>query len=538
MTDGGPNWDEPSEWERLDLRVVVAKVLRVLGPIVPIVVGLTVLGQRSGPDTFATFVMLGLGAVAVTIGDLLRWARTEFRVTNERVELRSGLLTRTHLTVPRERVRRVELTSSLMHRILGLSLVTVGTAERGTEGDTITLDAVTTQRAVALRHQLLTGAQSSAATGAPNLAAAPGTSGSPQTAGPDTGRAGTGSDSDSDSGQLLAGLRWRWAPYNVLSIATVIVPAATLGGLYQLTSAAGLELDPESLVERSDWLSGDRWPLLVALAVAGALLVGVVGSLLLFITTWWGYELRREHGDTLRMTRGLFTTRATTFDELRIRGVAVHESLAQRAAGGARILAIAHGLSGGETGTSDRRDALAPPCPRADVDHIARLVLRRESSPTAAPLVAHPVDARTRRIVGAAVDSAVTVIVGAAAAVGPGPAPPVTWLAVLVLCVGSFVVALASYRSLGHTITGPYLVTRSGVLVRRTIVLDCSGIIGWTIRQTWFQRRRGLADLVATTAVGTGAYVVEDVSLDDAARLAAAASGDRGAFPTSLAFVP
>jgi putative membrane protein len=523
VTDRGPASAPMSDWERLDLRVVAVKVLRVLGPILPIVVGLTVFGQRSGPDTIITFVAIGLGAVAVTIGDLVRWARTDFRLTGERVELRSGLLTRTHLTVPRERIRRVELTSPLAHRILGLSVVTVGTAEQGAEGDTITLDAVTGPRATALRRQLL------------GLVPGPTPADGSITGGPEPG---TPAPEEADGGELIARLRWRWAPYDVLSYWTLLLPAIALGGIYQLASAAGLEIDPEVVVDGAGRLRSERWAAVgavAALVVLGAVLVGALGSLALFVTTWWGYELRRERGDTLKMTRGLFTTRTATFDEHRLRGVEVHESLLQRAAGGARVLAIAHGLGGGEQATSDRKDALAPPCPRVEADLIAAGVLRCPTSPTAAPLVPHPLAARARRLVRAAAATGVAIVVGAAA-IGPGPAPPLTGVLVVLVGVGAVMFALASYRSLGHAIAGPFLVARRGVLIRRTTALERSGIIGWTIHQSWFQRRRGLADLVATTAAGTGAYVVADLTLDDAARLAAAAAVGPGSFPSSLAF--
>ncbi len=85
-----------------------------------------------------------------------RWSRTRFRVGEERIELRTGLVKLRSLTVPRDRVRRVELTSGLLHRALGVSILTVGTGEqRGAGGDTITLDALDTAAAAELRTQLL-----------------------------------------------------------------------------------------------------------------------------------------------------------------------------------------------------------------------------------------------------------------------------------------------------------------------------------------------------------------------------------------------
>jgi putative membrane protein len=42
-------------------------------------------------------------------------------------------------------------------------------------------------------------------------------------------------------------------------------------------------------------------------------------------------------------------------------------------------------------------------------------------------------------------------------------------------------------------------------------MLQRTGIIGWNIQQSWFQRRSGLVTLVATTAAGRQAYVALDV---------------------------
>jgi putative membrane protein len=43
------------------------------------------------------------------------------------------------------------------------------------------------------------------------------------------------------------------------------------------------------------------------------------------------------------------------------------------------------------------------------------------------------------------------------------------------------------------------------------VALQRHGIIGWTVRQSVFQRRAGLATVRATTAAGAGAYAIRDV---------------------------
>ena len=45
-------------------------------------------------------------------------------------------------------------------------------------------------------------------------------------------------------------------------------------------------------------------------------------------------------------------------------------------------------------------------------------------------------------------------------------------------------------------------------------------MIGWNLRATWFQRRVGLTDLVATTAGGRQSVRVLDLPADDAVALA------------------
>jgi putative membrane protein len=78
---------------------------------------------------------------------------------------------------------------------------------------------------------------------------------------------------------------------------------------------------------------------------------------------------------------------------------------------------------------------------------------------------------------------------------------------------------LDRYRGLGHTVSGDYLVTRSGSLSRRRDVVARDGVIGWNVRQTLFQRRAGLVSLSATTAAGSQAYVILDVDPEEAVRV-------------------
>ena len=72
------------------------------------------------------------------------------------------------------------------------------------------------------------------------------------------------------------------------------------------------------------------------------------------------------------------------------------------------------------------------------------------------------------------------------------------------------------YRGLGHAAPPGWLITRSGSLDRSRASLEADGIIGWTVRQSWFQRRAGVATVVAATPAGAGHYEVLDLPADRA----------------------
>ncbi|MDN5894500.1 MAG: PH domain-containing protein, partial [Nocardioides sp.] len=97
------------------------------------------------------------------------------------------------------------------------------------------------------------------------------------------------------------------------------------------------------------------------------------------------------------------------------------------------------------------------------------------------------------------------------------------WVAAVVLlplaALGAAVAELA-YRHLGHALTSEHLVAGSGSLSRTREVLERDGVIGWVVSQSWFQRRRGLSTLIATTAAGAEKVTVLDVPLDVAVRFA------------------
>ena len=268
--------------------------------------------------------------------------------------------------------------------------------------------------------------------------------------------------------------------------------------------------------------------LLVVLALGVALLlVGGVATVALWVETWWNHTLDRQADGTLQVRRGLLTTRSITLEESRLRGLEVVEPLAARLAGGARVDAVATGLTADDEDKTESR-TLLPTAPKELADQVAAKVLREPASPTSAPLASHPEAARGRRLRWAlgtvlAVEAVVLVL----GALLTPVLLHVAWISALVLFPVAIVLANDAYRALGHTLTDTYpagyLVARSGTVRRATVALQRRGVVGWTVRQSWFQRRAGLVTVIATTAAGTGAYAVRDAAEADGLALADAA---------------
>jgi putative membrane protein len=248
----------------------------------------------------------------------------------------------------------------------------------------------------------------------------------------------------------------------------------------------------------------------VALGVAVVLLVAgsVVGAALVN----WGFRLTRR-GGSLIATRGLVTRRHTELEIDRIRGWALAEGLGMRRVGAARVSALVTGL-----GDAARRGQLLPLGPREEA---WALGVRLVEDP--GPLVPHPPAARRRRIVRALAGGLAMTAAGAAL----GPLLGWWWVLVVgvVLLVLGVPLGRGRYAALGHAAGARSFSVRSGWLVREQAVLQRRAVVGWQVRQSFFQRQAGLTTVTACVGAGRGGYAALDMAAEDVAAFTAAASG-------------
>jgi putative membrane protein len=474
------------EWRRLSPRMLLVHPVIELLRAVPALLGLLLAGNSSGAGS-----RWGLIGTAVVIAlSLTRWFTTSYRITPEQIQLRTGLLRRRTISAPMDRVRTVDVTAHLLHRVLGLARVVVGTGisdRKAHQG--IALDGLTAAAAQGLREELLHRR-------APGLAWI--------------------------GEQYLARLDPSWLRYAPFTLSGTLTGLALLGFGWRVITEGQVNLrgfEPlRSLGEAADRSSATVDVAAVVLAVA---LFVTVASTAGYLLAFWNFRLSRHPGGSIHVQRGLITTRATSIERSRLLGVELTEPLLLRAVGGAGATVIATGLRVGR-GAEHGGEVLLPPAPARIAIEVASAVLG-DAVPMTAALRVHGPMARRRRYVRA-VGVSLLAVAGAGLTWWAGGLAGYGWLGSLVGVPCAAALAADRYRALGHDLVHGYLVTRAGSLVRRRSALAIDAIIGWNLRSTCFQRRLGLSTVTATTAGGRQHYRCLDLPAADALQLIEAAT--------------
>lgn len=456
--------------------------------------------------------------------DMLRLRATRFRVTAERMEMRSGIIATSVRSIPRERVRSVDVAAPVYARVLGLCSVTVGTGEKvGSGAEQLTLLYVTAEQGERLRRDLLR-------------------------RGTDATRE-EGAEAAGTEEAELARFEGRWLAYAPVTTATLGVGLGAVTGLLGLnaqTGGAGWEWVSDkaglpSAAEVSAFVMSQALTV-VPLFLLGLLVSGVVVLTAVALETWWNYRLTREPDGTVRLRRGLLTSVSLSVEGRRLNGVTLHEPYLLRLSGAADVRAVATGLSGADEQKTSAKSRLSPPMPRPRARRLAADLMRTPDSPLDTALAAHPRAALRRRFTRAGVVTAAGLVLSAVLAwlhtrataawwevvreaeselilvplaTGLVESAPLWLWAVLAagIAAAAFWYAVGSYRGLGHALHPRYLVVRKGMAVRDTVTLERAAVIGWRISRSPFQRRLGLATVAATTAAGRGVYEARDVSM-------------------------
>ncbi|MEV6767158.1 PH domain-containing protein [Nocardia sp. NPDC051030] len=498
-------------WERLDRRMLLVHPVTETIRYIPVLLASLIAGARADSP------MWSLAVVAVIIGlALTRWFTTTYRITPDNVELRTGLLQRKKLSIPRNRVRSVDVEADLLHRALGLAVLSIGTGQHVERREQFKLDALDARLVPDLRTALLAHTRG----GAESAEAQPDT---PLADGPISLTTSGAEDEATRPPREIAHWQPNWVRYAPLSLTGFAIIAPIVGLAFQYGFA--------QIVFDSNAVKGveDRGlqaiAVFIALLVIALIVVVSLAACARYLMTYYGLQVV-DNGKTLHLRHGLFTTRQTTLDLARLRGATVNEPLLLRLAGAAELEAIM-------TGTGARQKIL-PQAPRAAIDHTLAHLLDDSAAlddagsdagltappPVTAQLTQHGSAALRRRYTRAVGPVAAVAAVLIAVSIAGVHIPTLIWALLILAAPVALALAWDRYRGLGHAVIPAsndnpiWLLTRSGSLDRDRDCLEAPGIIGWTVRQTFFQRRAGVATVVAASAAGKKRYQVIDLPVD------------------------
>ncbi|MFF5109501.1 PH domain-containing protein [Streptosporangium sp. NPDC000509] len=499
---------------RLSPKVLLTDPIRMLPSLLLPLAGLLFLGGFS-PGSFG---WAGTAVVGSVVFAAARWLTFTYQIVGDRLELTRSLISRSVRTIPLERIRGVDVSAPPLHRLLGIAVLRIDTGASGDEKQEGELDGVTVEEGERLKAVLLWHARARTArrvqargaasvpgdaTGADELAAgAPDPSGTP--AGVREGAAGSSARhevGDTTPERVFFVMPRKWLVYGPLSGAYLLTPFALVAGAVGAAFQWGSELrvDRRVVLDFGEWLWGH--PLLLVAALILLFLAMPVIAAIMYAVFNWNFTLRAAEG-YLIAGRGLVTHRNVSLERRRVRGFEFVEGPAERWAGLGRAWAIVTGL-----GDSETRGQLMPVAPRDTVLEVVGEAI----GPIASGLRPHPPAARRRRLFRAIFP---WLVIAACAVTAAWTWSGFWWaLAVpaLLLALLGVPLGLDRYRSLGHTYDGSRLSVRSGSLRRSQAVVEQRAVVGWTLRQTWFQRRAGLLTVIAGVGAGTGGYPAVDV---------------------------
>ncbi|WP_239094854.1 PH domain-containing protein [Planotetraspora silvatica] len=524
---GGTPYGEAGAARRLSPRVLLIDPIRMLPTLLLPLAGVLVAGGFS-PASFG-WAALGVGGSVVYA--VVRWSTFTYRVSGDRLELTRALISRSVRTIPLERVRGIDITTPPLHRLLRLAVLKLDTGAGGGEQEG-ELDALTVEDAESLRAVLLarrpvtprhrtedSAAPEGTALGAPArdgvaLDGAAGDSavrdGAARDGAVPARGAATGRTSGHHDERIIGRVPRSWLRYGPLSGAYLLTPFALIAGAVGLAFQVGGELRVDARTARVafTWVEGHP-ALLVAGVVLLILAMPVVGGIMYAVFNW-DFTLRTRDG-YLVAERGLVTRRTVSLERRRIRGYELVDGLIERRFKVVRLWAVVTGL-----GDSETRGQLLPVTPRTYAVDVASDAI----GPFAIPLRPHPSQARRRRLFRAVtpwlVVAAAMFLLGWEVAAS----------AALVLALLGIPLGLDRYRSLGHAYDGTRLSVRNGSLRRGQAVVERRAVVGWTLRQTVFQRMSGVLTVVAGVGAGTGGYSAIDTGETQGVEFAAEVTPD------------
>jgi len=451
------------------------------------------LGTAGGLGTAVGAALAVAAVVAASAYEVAYYRRFDYRLTDDTFDITSGVISRREREIPYGRIQNVDISRNVLQRALGIAALDLETAGgSSTEGAIRYVTAAEAKRLQSeIRRRKAADESGAGSTAAPGSAAS--------------------ADSADTGGSPAGGERLFEIAPSELALVGALSFDPRLFGLIAFLGSGSVPVVASVLPALST----------LAVTLTGVLVVGglLVASWLLgvaaAVTNYYGFSLSR-HGEELRYERGLFRRYSGSIPLGKVQSLSIRDNPLKRAFGYATLAIETAGYAAGQGGDYGSQAAI----PLAERDRVSRLARRVESFGEPA-FRRPPPRVRTRYAIRyAAAAVAVVGLLFAADRLAPVRLP---WYLAAGLLLAAPPAAHLKWRHRGWWLGEEHLVTRNGFWSRETRIVPYYRVQTVIDSRTVFQRRWGIATVVADTAgsrslLGAGAAAV-DVEATTAAAL-------------------
>lgn len=407
--------------------------------------------------------LLVVGVLATAGWQLLYHRRFDYELTDDTVDIQSGVISRREREIPYRRIHNVDVAQNAVQRLLGIAEVRLETAG-GSETEA-SLQYVSRTTADWLQEELS-----------------------------DRKRVAGGEAEPTAAGEEL----FRMGPRDLLVLGVVSADLRLLAIVGVLASGVAPAL-VEALPPGIEILLA-LGPSIALLALLGFWIVSGVRALF----RYYDFRLTRQ-GDELRYERGLLQRYNGTIPLEKVQAVSIRENPLARRLGYATLVIETAGYA---TGSGATVQSAVPIGRRERVVELATSVAPVSTLEVERP----PRRARTRYAIRYALG--VVVLTGLAWSVDAVTSILPQWYAVLALILAVPPAAHLTWRHRGYCEGEDFVVTRAGFWQRKTAIVPYDRVQTVVSTQTIFQRRRHLASVVIDTAGGSGLISGDAAAID------------------------
>ena len=470
--------------------------LVITGVFAASVVGDALFGRRA----FIAVVAVGSFLAAVAY-EIAYYRRFEYELTDDTLDIRSGVLNRREREIPYGRIQNVDVSRNVFQRLVGLSKLDIETAGGGSTEASLRYVTGFEAKRLQLDIQRYKRGES------------PETHARGSSLEDSTDRDLTEADRadlDQDGGTLGSReaddeeLLFEIAPSELALAGILSFDPRVPGALIALFTGSVPFVSPIIPVEGPVWLVLGLLALLFAVGVVLAWIVGAASAVL----NYWGFRLTRS-AEELRYERGLLQRYSGTIPLDKIQAITITDNPLKRRAGYATLVVETAGYAPGQT-EGRGSQAAVPIASRDRVDQLADEITAIEEPAFERP----PKRIRRRYFVRylLALIGLTGLLYGGLVVFDLADAMP--WYLPAVAAALTPLAAHYKWLHRGYWLGEDHLVTRNGFWSRETKQVAYYRIQTVIETRTIFQRRWSVATVIADTAgslsiLGTGAAAVD-----------------------------